>query len=101
MSTKLPTVLSKLLEERHMTLKELSNQTKIKASTLSGWKNGVSPRDLTEVRICAQFFGVSMEKFLFNEESQTAPLNDLALEKLFDGYFKIKIERVLTKNGAK
>lgn len=97
MEMKLASVLKQMLKERQLTLKELSAATKIKASTLSGWKNNVSPRDLAEVRRCARFFGVTLEKLLFDEDSDATALEGLLTEGVFNGFLKVKIERVINK----
>jgi transcriptional regulator with XRE-family HTH domain len=97
MSIKLNTVLKRLLKQKGITLKQLSNETGIKPSTLSGWSNGVSPHNLSEARACARYFGVSLERFLFDEESESKGLEDLLTEQVFDGYLKVKIERVIKK----
>lgn len=80
-----------------MTLKELSSATSISPSTLSGWKNGASPRDLSELRTCAQYFGVSIDYLLFGEDTAQVNLENLLTEKVFDGFLKVKIERVINK----
>lgn len=95
MAVKLSQVLTRILKEQNLTLKELAIMTKLKPSTLSGWKNGVSPRSLEEVRLCARALGISMEKLLFDEVSDQVDLEDLMREHVFDGYLKIKIERVI------
>ena len=97
METKLSHMLSSLLLKKNLTLKQLANETGIKPSTLSGWKNGVSPRDLSEVRRCAQFFGVSMEMLLFGQQNEEVSLDSLLTEKVFDGFLKVKIERIIKK----
>ena len=101
MELKLSVVLTRLLEERRVTLKQVAAATKIKPSTLSGWKGGVSPRDLGEVRVCARYFGVSMEKMLFDETQENLFLEELLTEGVFDGFLKVKIERVIPKKGSK
>ena len=97
MEMKLASVLKQLLSEQNISLKDLAIATKVKPSTLSGWKNGVSPRDLVEVHRCAQFFGVTMEKMLFDAPTDMSALNGLLTEKIFDGYLKVNIERVISK----
>ncbi len=97
MVLKLDVVLKKILKERGLTLKELAQATHIKASTLSGWNNGVSPRDLTEVRTCARYLGVGLEKLLFDEDPSEIFLNDLLTENFFDGFLKVRIERVIPR----
>ena len=97
MNLKLKNTLPALLKSKHMTLKELSVATSISPSTLSGWKNGASPRDLGELRTCAQYFGVSIDYLLFGEDSTQANLESLLTENVFDGFLKVKIERVIQK----
>lgn len=97
MEMKLSSVLKRLLDDRGMTLKDLSEATKIKPSTLSGWRNGVSPRDLVEVWRCAQYFGITLEKLLFDESNDARALEELLTEKIFDGFLKVKVERVIRK----
>lgn len=101
MELKLSSVLTRLLRERGMTLKELAQAINAKPSTLSGWKNGVTPRDMFEVRSCARFFGVSIEKLLFDETSEIAVLESLLTEEIFEGFLKVKIERVIKKGIKK
>lgn len=97
MSIKLDIVLKRLLKQRGITLKQLSKETEIKPSTLSGWFNGVSPHNLSEARTCARYLGVSLERLLFDEDSETQALEDLLTEQVFDGFLKVKIERVIKK----
>ncbi len=101
MAIKLASVLTRTLEERGLTLKELAVLAKLKPSTLSGWKNGVSPRSLEEVRTCARALGISMEKLLFDEQPEYLELEDLMREQVFDGFLKVRIERVISKTGNK
>lgn len=97
MTLKLANVLKRLLKERSLSLRDLAKATNIKPSTLSGWNNGVSPRDLTEVRRCAQYLGISMERLLFDEDSSIMSLESLLTENVFDGFLKVKIEKVIIK----
>lgn len=94
---KLSTMLKQLMKERKISLRELAKSTAIQPSTLSGWNNGSSPRDLSEVCQCARYLGVSMEYLLFGEEPDSLPLEQLLTEKVFDGFLKVKIERVINK----
>ena len=89
---KLATMLKRLVKERGMSLRQLARETKISVSTLSGWSNGLSPRDLTEVRTCAIFFGVSLERLLFDEDSAQQ-----SSVTVFEGHLRIKIERIAQK----
>ena len=84
------------MKSRGISLRKLSSITGIKPSTLSGWSNGVSPRDLTEVLVCARFFGVSLERILFDEEPKQTDLENLLTEDVFNGYLKVSIQKVIT-----
>ena len=97
MELKIASVLKKLMRTKGLSAKELALSIDVKPSTLSGWVQGSSPRDLVEVHRCAKFLGVSMEKLLFDKEPDSATLEDFMTEQVFDGYLKVKIERVISK----
>lgn len=102
MELQLSSVLRRLMKEKKISLRKLSKETGIKPSTLSGWANGVSPRDLTEVLICARHFNMSLEQFLFNTAPDAANLENFLTEDVFNGFLKVKIERVInTKKVAR
>ena len=98
---KLKPILKALLADKHMTLRDLAKATGIKPSTLSGWKNGSSPRDLSELKLCAQYFNVSMDYLLFGEQNDQSSLEKLLTEQVFDGFLKVRIERVISKKSAR
>lgn len=93
---KIATVLKRLLKERDLSSKALAHSIGVKPSTLSGWLQGSSPRDLVEVHRCAVFLGVSMERLLFDKEPTGATLEDFMTEQVFDGFLKVRIERVIS-----
>lgn len=97
MELRLKITLRELMKEKGLSLRKLSNLTGIRPSTLSGWINGVSPRDLGEVLTCAKYFGVSLEFLLFEQLSEATELESLLTDQVFEGYLKVKIEKVITK----
>lgn len=98
---KIALVLKRVLKEKGLSLKALAHSINVKPSTLSGWLQGSSPRDLVEVHRCSEFLGISMEKLLFDTEPRAASLEDFLTENIFDGFLKVKIERVIQKKGNK
>lgn len=101
MELQLSVVLRRLMKERKISLRQLSKITGIKPSTLSGWCNNVSPRDLTEVLICARHFKMSLEQFLFDTPPDASNLENFLTEDVFNGFLKVKIERVVNKKITK
>lgn len=98
-SIKINQNLQKLMKERGVTLKALSKATAIPVSTLgsytAGKKSSYSPEHLG--RLC-EFFSVSADYLLFGEQSGADSLNSLLTEQVFDGFLKVKIERVIPTN---
>ena len=54
----------KLLLEREMTAKDVSDKTGIATSTLSEWKNGKYQPKVDKLMVIAKFFGVPVTYFL-------------------------------------
>ena len=88
-------ILSKLLAERRVSLKEVAQETGIPLSSLSQIKNGRETRKLNYVRSLASFFSVSVHFLLFGEED---PANQTVLQRLetevFRGTYQITLKKV-------
>lgn len=91
---KIGTVFKSLLEQRRMTLKEISKKTGVPSSTLSEWLNNRTPKNPEQIQKVAKALGVSMHFFLFGEEDSEEPLHKLLKEDVFSGTFEINIKRV-------
>lgn len=94
MSIKIGTTLKSLLEERRMTLKEVSKATGVPSSTLAEWQNGRAPKNPEQAQKVAKHLGVSLHYFLFGEEDTEEPLHKLMKEDFFSGTFEINIKRI-------
>lgn len=57
--------LKKILTKNRLTLKSLSTEVGIPASTIHGWMNGVPPKNLHEVKKIADFFGLTVDDLCF------------------------------------
>lgn len=57
-----------LLEKTNKTAYQVSKDTGIAQSVLSDWKRGISKPKTEKLKILADYFGVTIEYFLQNEE---------------------------------
>lgn len=57
--------LKKILTKHKITLKSLSVEVGIPASTIHGWMNGVPPKNIHEVKKIADFLGVTIDVLCF------------------------------------
>lgn len=88
--------LRALMEQSKISSTQLSKECLIPASTLStylsGKKASYSPDHLAAL---ADYFSVSLDYLMFGETSGASSLNSLLTEQIFDGYLKVKVERVI------
>lgn len=88
--------LKELMEKNGITSTKLSKACSIPSSTLStylsGKKASYSPEHLASL---ADYFGVSVDFLLFGESTTANSLNSLLTEEVFDGYIKVRLERVI------
>ena len=91
--------LKQLMEINKVSSTQLSKECAIPASTLStylsGKKASYSPDHLAAL---ADYFSVSLDYLMFGETSGASSLNSLLTEQIFDGYLKVKVERVIPNN---
>lgn len=99
MELKIGAVLTRLVKEKRMTVKELSKATGIAVSTLHEWSSGRTPRDPVQVKKVADALGVSLNKLLFDEPDlqEAVNLTQILKEDVFSGVFQIDIRRVKMK----
>ena len=64
----LATQLKSLIKSKSITVAGLSKQTGIPAKTLYSWLQNQSPRNLNQLKSVADYFGVTLEFLLFNEQ---------------------------------
>lgn len=57
--------LKKILTKNKLSLKSLSTEVGIPASTIHGWMNGVPPKNVHEVKKIADFFGITIDVLCF------------------------------------
>ena len=97
--------LQKVLKERNTSLRELSRQTKVSPSVISGWLKGNSPTDLMLIKNLSEQLDVSFSWLLTGsqEKGTSAPSMSELFEEVqyFDGYARIRIDRLVFKKEKK
>ena len=74
----------KLMDEKRLTQKELSNRLNIAQSTISSWKsNNTSPPPELLMSI-SEFLGISIEYLLSGRESDAVKISESYVEKQHD-----------------
>jgi len=88
--------LKKLMEEKGFSFNQLAKKSGVTASTIKTWAQGSQPRDLNQVRNVAKVLEVGFEYLVFGEETHNfSTLEELLTENIFEGYLKVKVERVI------
>ena len=94
MAIKIGNIFKSLIEQRRMTIREVSKKSGVPSSTLAEWLNNRTPKNPEQIQKVAKTLGVSMHFFLFGEEDAEEPLHKLIKEDVFSGTFEINIKRV-------
>lgn len=93
---KLSQTLKSLMQKRDISARKLASVCKIPQSSLSGILSSKNGRtDPVYLDSLATYFGVTIEFLLFGSDSQLAKIQNLRTEKLFKGFLKVNIERVI------
>ena len=97
MSVKTGMVLKSIIKERRLTIKEISKGSGVPATTIAEWSNNRTPKNPEQVRLVAQYLGMSVHYLLFGEEDREEPITKLLKEDVFSGTFEISIKRITIK----
>ena len=75
--------IARLRKEKGMTQEDLANELNISYQAVSKWENGISSPDISNIKLLAQFFGVSIDSLfgleLTPEEPAVFPDNEEAV----------------------
>lgn len=97
MTIKVNITLKKLLHENDLTAAELSRACKIAPQTINNWLSGLEPRSFSQVKVVADFFGVSVDYLVFGLEKKSkrreSDIEDFA-EEINAGTFEVVLRRV-------
>ena len=101
MDLKLGQILSRILKERKITLRQISAATGVPTSTLGEWTNNRQPRNLINIKKVALFLGVSLNFLLFGEfdefekQTQRSELH----HNLLSGTYEITLRKIKLMNS--
>ncbi len=96
MELQLGKILSRLLKEKRISLKELSAATGVPSSTLSQWTANREPKKPTQIASVAKYLGVSLHYLLFgtSDENEADLASTIRTQDFFSGIFEISVRRV-------
>jgi len=89
-------VLKRLMTEKKLTFKQLSEMSGVPASTIKTWSSGIEPKSMTAARKVARALGVSVEYLVFGASDKQQTLAELMTTQLFSGWCKVTIEMPVT-----
>ncbi|MBX9768025.1 MAG: helix-turn-helix domain-containing protein [Bdellovibrionales bacterium] len=93
---KLNETLKRLIEDKDLTLKEVSKGTGVPASTIGSYLHGkkaaYNPDHLLAL---AAFFNVSTDFLLLGNSANPTSLNEIPTEEFFSGWLRVRIERAI------
>lgn len=92
---KLKATMDKLMREHALNVPRLAKLTGISKQTLSNWMAGQKPKNIEQVKVVADHFGVSVDYLCFGEEPKTrvSPLRELD-DEINAGVFEVVLRRV-------
>ena len=99
MEIKISKVLSRIMKERKLSIKELSSMSGVPSSTLHEWVNGRAPRDPIKAKKLSDALDISLNQLLFDEpdKNETIQIQSILKEDVFSGVFEINIKRIKDK----
>lgn len=98
-------ILSAIMKERGLTLKQVAQMAGVSLSVASDWTAGNTPRDLQAVHKLAKSLGVEFSSLLLGESEtvrEVVSISELFEEnEMFDGLVRINIKRVSLRKKNK
>lgn len=89
-------ILPKLLREKKITAKTLSQKTGVSQSTLSTWTAPkAKPRNIDDVALVADYLEVSLNFLLFGEVDKPTDLEQVQGEVVLAGIYRLKLEKLV------
>lgn len=95
MELKLKEVLSRIIETRRLSVREISKASGVSVSSLHEWLSGRAPRNPLQIKAVAVFLELSLDELLFDEPALIrSNLNQLLEQTEVNGLFQVNIRRV-------
>lgn len=97
-------ILNRLLDERHLGIREAARIAGVGPSTIMSWKSGALPEDYQAVKRLAEGMGTTLS-FLLTGENDAASAGPPTVAEIFDdggvmfdGYARISIRKLIPRN---
>ena len=95
MTIKIKTILKKLLNDHDLTAAQLARATKTPPQTINNWLSGQEPRNLNQIKVIADYFGISVDYLVYGQDEKNSKVS---IEKFEDeinaGIFEVVLRRV-------
>lgn len=82
------------LQKNGISASQLSRLTDIPKQTLSNWLGGENPRDITQIKKVADYFGTTIDHLYFGDGLDFKDENELVGDDWFGGIFEVKIRKI-------
>ncbi len=97
--------LRAVLKEKKVSLRRAAKIADVSPSVLDSWTSGSTPKDLYAVKRLADNLGVSFSWLVIGEREENQSMATVAEifdeTPYFDGYARIRIDRLIPKKGRK
>lgn len=94
MTPKLKIILKQLLTKNDLTSAQLARACSIPPQTLNNWLSGQNPRSLEQIKIVADYFGVTLDYLAYGIlEKKNEKLEDYQ-DEINAGTFEVVLRRV-------
>lgn len=98
MALMLKDILKKKLHEADIGVPTLSKRTGISRKTISNWMDGQKPQNIEQVKVVADFFGLTVDELCFGPSIRSELTTPSELEKhreeINAGVFEVVLRRV-------
>lgn len=88
-------VLKRLIQQKGLTIVNLSRATGVPIQTLHGWLQGSEPKKLRQVKKVSDFLGVNLDYLCFEVESRKPNLSE-ELDEINTGPFEVILRKMRT-----
>jgi transcriptional regulator with XRE-family HTH domain len=88
--------LRRLLDERGISIAELSRKTEVPKSNINTWLQGASP-NIEQADKVARYFGVTMEYLVFGREVKDSLEEFFERVEIHKGEYEISVKKLIRK----
>jgi transcriptional regulator with XRE-family HTH domain len=93
-SIRIKVILKRLLTEHDITTAQLARATKLAPQTLNNWLSGQQPRNLSQLKMVADYFGVSVDFLVYGKEEKAKTVLEKYEDEINAGTFEVVLRRV-------